>query len=96
MKTKTKKNKNFKNKTAKIYAIPSIDKDIKAIIDINAIKNNFNYLKKQAKTDIMPVLKADAYGHGLVGMAQILRKMGVKYLGVATSTRSSASLIILA
>jgi hypothetical protein len=44
MKTKTRKNKNLKNKTAKIYAIPSVDKDIKAIIDINAIKNNFNYL----------------------------------------------------
>ena len=83
MKTKTRKNKNFKNKTAKIYAIPSVDKDIKAIIDINAIKNNFNYLKKKAKTDVMPVLKADAYGHGLVGTAQALRKMGVKYLGVA-------------
>jgi alanine racemase len=32
----------------------------------------------------MPVLKADAYGHGLVGMAQVLRKMEVKHLGVAT------------
>jgi alanine racemase len=84
MKTKTIKNKKFKNKTAKIYAIPSSDKDIKAVIDINAIKNNYNYLKKKAKTDIMPVLKADAYGHGLVGMAQTLRKMGVKHLGVAT------------
>ena len=44
MKTKTRKNKNFRNKTAKIYAIPSVDKDIKAVIDINAIKNNFNRL----------------------------------------------------
>jgi len=82
---KTHKNKKSKkNKTSKIYAIPSSDKDIKAIIDTKAIKNNFNYLKNKAKTDIMPVLKADAYGHGLVGMAQTLRKMGVKHLGVAT------------
>ena len=82
--TKTRRNKLPKNKTCKINYIPAADKDIKAIIDINAIKNNFNYLKKTAQTDIMPVLKADAYGHGLVGMGKTLRKIGVKYLGVAT------------
>uniref|UniRef100_A0A6C0AQA2 Alanine racemase N-terminal domain-containing protein n=1 Tax=viral metagenome TaxID=1070528 RepID=A0A6C0AQA2_9ZZZZ len=32
----------------------------------------------------MPVLKADAYGHGLIETAKILRKMDVKYIGVAT------------
>jgi len=82
--TKTRRNILPKNKTCKINYIPAIDKDIKAIIDINAIRNNFNYLKKMAKTDIMPVLKADAYGHGIIETARILRKMGVKYLGVAT------------
>jgi alanine racemase len=32
----------------------------------------------------MPVLKADAYGHGLIDMAKILRKIKIKYIGVAT------------
>ena len=32
----------------------------------------------------MPVLKADAYGHGFIEMAKILRKIGTKYIGVAT------------
>jgi alanine racemase len=32
----------------------------------------------------MPVLKADAYGHGAVEMAKILRSLGIKYIGVAT------------
>ena len=32
----------------------------------------------------MTVLKADAYGHGLLVMAKILRKLGIKYIGVAT------------
>jgi alanine racemase len=32
----------------------------------------------------MPVLKADAYGHGLIEMAKILRKLDIKYIGVAT------------
>ena len=35
-------------------------------------------------TDLMPVLKADAYGHGIVEMSKILRKLGIQYIGVAT------------
>lgn len=32
----------------------------------------------------MPILKANAYGHGIIEIARICRKMGVKYIGVAT------------
>ena len=81
---KTKKNRRFRNKTSRIYAIPSCDKDIKGVIDINAIRNNINYLKKKTGCDLMPVLKADAYGHGIVEIAKIVRKIGIKYIGVAT------------
>ena len=81
---KTKKIKNFRNKTAKVYSIPSYDKDIVGVIDVNAIRKNINYLKKKSCTDLMPVLKADAYGHGAVEMAKILRSLGIKYIGVAT------------
>ena len=82
--TKTRRKNLPKNKTCKINYIPASDKDIKAIIDINSVKNNIKYLKKKTGTDLMPVLKADAYGHGLVGMAKVLRKLGIKYIGVAT------------
>jgi alanine racemase len=84
-KTKTNKTKTKNNKTQKTkhYRHRS-DKDINAIIDINAIKHNVNFLKQKAGTDIMPVLKADAYGHGFIEMAKILRKNGTKYIGVAT------------
>jgi alanine racemase len=81
---KTKKNRKIKNKTCKVNYIPASDKDITAIIDVNAIKNNIKFLKKKTKTDLMPVLKADAYGHGMIEMAKILRKLGIKYIGVAT------------
>lgn len=81
---KTLKNKNMKNKTCKVTYIPASDKDIKAVIDVNAIKNNIHYLKKKSGTDLMPVLKADAYGHGIIEMSKILRKLGIKYIGVAT------------
>jgi alanine racemase len=82
--SQTKNRRTKKNKTCKINYIPASDKDIKAIIDVNAIRNNVNFLKKKSKTDLMPVLKADAYGHGLIEMAKILRKLGTKYIGVAT------------
>jgi len=78
------KNAHKKTKKCKINNIPSQDKDIKAIIDVNAIRHNISYLKKKTGTDLMPVLKADAYGHGLIEMAKILRKLSIKYIGVAT------------
>jgi alanine racemase len=81
---KTIKNRKIRNKTCKVTYIPASDKDIKAVIDINAIRNNINYLRKKSGTDLMPVLKADAYGHGIIQMAKILRKLGIKYIGVAT------------
>jgi alanine racemase len=80
----TKNHRIKRNKTCKINYIPASDKDIKAVIDVNAIRNNINYLKKKSGTDVMPVLKADAYGHGLIEMSRILRKLGIKYIGVAT------------
>jgi len=82
--TKRRHIKTNKNKSMKVYQIPSADKDIKAIIDVNAIRNNINFLKRKTKTDLMPVLKADAYGHGIIEMSKVLRKLGIKYIGVAT------------
>jgi alanine racemase len=85
-KTKT-YNKVKKNKTLKIKhtnEIPQEYKNITGTIDINAFKHNINYLKKKAKTDIMPVLKANAYGHGIIEMSRFCRNLGIKYIGVAT------------
>ena len=85
---KTRRGKTRRGKTRRnnkiITGIPSRDKDIKASIDISAIKHNINVLSSHAKTDIMPVLKANAYGNGLLEMAKIVRRFGSKYIGVAT------------
>lgn len=78
------RNHTYKKKINKINYIPSVDKDIIATIDINAIKSNIDFLKKKTGTDLMPVLKADAYGHGLIELAKILRHLHIKYIGVAT------------
>ena len=50
--TKTRRKNLPKNKTCKINYIPASDKDIKAIIDINSVKNNIKYLKKKTGTDL--------------------------------------------
>ena len=66
------------------FVIPEEYKDITATIDANAIRHNVDYLRKKSGTDIMPVLKANAYGHGVIGVSKILRAYGVKNIGVAT------------
>lgn len=55
-----------------------------AVINSKSLISNYNYLKQVSGTDVMGVLKANAYGHGAVGVARILRRAGMKWFGVAT------------
>ena len=57
-----------------------------AIINLNSLRQNIKYIKSilNKKTDIMPVVKANAYGHGLFQVAKILKSEGIKYVSVAT------------
>ena len=54
-----------------------------AIVDLSAIKHNVELLKKTAGTKLLAVVKADAYGHGLVPVAKAAVSAGADYLGVA-------------
>lgn len=54
-----------------------------AIVDLSAIKHNVELLKKHSGTNLLAVVKADAYGHGLVRVAQSALSSGATYLGVA-------------
>ena len=54
-----------------------------AIVDLSAIKHNVGLLKKTAGTKLLAVVKADAYGHGLVPVAKAAISAGADYLGVA-------------
>ena len=54
-----------------------------AIVDLSAIKFNVELLKKTSGTKLLAVVKADAYGHGLVPVAQAAVSAGADYLGVA-------------
>ena len=57
-----------------------------AEIDLDAIKYNFNQIKKSVSSHvrIMAVVKANAYGHGITEVSETLSSAGVDYLGVAT------------
>jgi len=51
-------------------------------IDLKAIKWNFNQIKKRAGVKVMAVVKANAYGHGLVPVARALEEASVDWLMV--------------
>lgn len=58
-------------------------------IDLKALAYNFEQLQKLSGKNmshslgIMPVIKADAYGHGMLQVAECLGERGCKYLGVS-------------
>ncbi len=57
-----------------------------AEINLNAIEHNYNLAKKlSGNKEIMPVIKANAYGHGAVEIAKFLSELGAKYFAVATA-----------
>ncbi len=55
-------------------------------IDREAIRRNYQAIKARVggETQVMAVIKADGYGHGMVEMATILQAAGVSNFGVAT------------
>jgi alanine racemase len=61
-------------------------------IDLKALKFNFEELQKLGAKNmshglgIMPVIKADAYGHGMVQVAGCLSECGCQYWGVSNVT----------
>jgi len=55
-------------------------------VDLSAIAENVKAIKAllSKETDLMSVVKADAYGHGAVAVAQVALCSGATWLGVAT------------
>jgi alanine racemase len=54
-----------------------------ARIDTDHLASNIALLKSTSKTALMAVVKADAYGHGLLGVGLSAEKAGADWLGVA-------------
>lgn len=56
-----------------------------ANISLKNIKHNFKQIKNHVgKTKVMCIIKADAYGHGILQVAQTLENENADYFGVAT------------
>ncbi|MBX2863448.1 MAG: alanine racemase [Leptolyngbyaceae cyanobacterium MAG.088] len=55
-------------------------------IDLDAVHHNVRQFRRLLRpaTDLMAVVKADAYGHGAVAIAQTVIAAGATWLGVAT------------
>jgi len=55
-------------------------------IDLSAIKHNVHQLKSllTSPTELMAIVKADAYGHGAIDVSQVAIASGAAWLGVAT------------
>lgn len=56
---------------------------LKVSVDHGAITRNVERLRAATDAQVMAVVKADAYGHGLVGAARAARAGGAAWLGVA-------------
>ena len=53
-------------------------------VDLDRLTENYQAIKaKVAPALMMPILKANAYGHGLVEVAILMQKLDADYLGVA-------------
>ena len=56
-----------------------------AEIDLSALKQNYQLIRSSIprRTEILAVVKADAYGHGFMEVSRELEKLGVNAFGVA-------------
>jgi alanine racemase len=54
-----------------------------AEINLTAIKKNIEYIKQKSNAQILAVVKADAYGHGLIPVAKAAVDSGATWLGTA-------------
>ncbi len=63
----------------------------KCVVDLNVLKENFHAIQNRVNgKKILALVKADAYGHGLIQASKALMSAGVDYLGVATVNEAKA------
>jgi alanine racemase len=57
-------------------------------VDLSAIKNNISYVLDRSKVQVMAIVKANAYGHGAVPVAQAALEAGASWCGVARASEA--------
>ena len=73
-----------KNTNHPIISIDEIVRPTRVEVDLKILEKNFIRIKDYVEpSKVMPILKANAYGHGLVRLAQLYEELNADYLGVA-------------
>lgn len=62
---------------------PLIERPSRIVVDLAAIAGNLRAIRARVQRPVMAIVKANAYGHGLVAVARQLQAHGVERLGVA-------------
>jgi alanine racemase len=67
--------------------VPKPTRPTVAEVDLHALAHNLKGIRKKVgkNVKIMPVVKANAYGHGIVEISRFLKDQPVDYLGVANA-----------
>ena len=52
-------------------------------VNLSAITQNFKSIKSRTTADVLAVVKADAYGHGLIPVSKALEEAGADWFGTA-------------
>lgn len=60
------------------------------VVDLAAVRHNVHRLRELTGTEVMVVVKADGYGHGMVPVARAAREARARWLGVATMDEALA------
>jgi alanine racemase len=70
--------------TTRVGPLPEMEARAEIVVDLDAIRHNVETLKAVVgSVQMMTVVKADAYGHGLVPAARAARAGGAEWLGAA-------------
>lgn len=54
-----------------------------AEVNLQTLRNNYFKLQSYTQSEMMPIVKADAYGHGVIPVVKTLKVCGAKRFGVA-------------
>lgn len=67
-----------------VISVDEIIRPTRVEVDLKLLTDNYNKIKQHvAGARMMPILKANAYGHGLVRVAQLMQELKADYIGVA-------------
>ncbi|MFG2195316.1 alanine racemase [Streptomyces sp. NPDC048639] len=70
---------------------PALPMRARAVVDLAALRDNIRALRARApRSELMAVVKSDAYGHGAVPCARAARAAGASWLGTATPDEALA------